>query len=71
MTTPDVPDVTTEDVRDQLDALRRRHHRDRALRLHLIRQARTEGCTHHQIGVALGVTEAAVRVFLTRAGQES
>lgn len=52
-----------------LDELRKIQERSRLHRIYYMRLARQYGCTNHDIGGALGVSEAAVRAMLKRAAQ--
>ncbi|AUM16473.1 MULTISPECIES: sigma factor-like helix-turn-helix DNA-binding protein [Rhodococcus] len=67
--------TSTFELRDRalemLDVLRQRQESNRLHRVHYMQLARQYGCTHQQIGDALGVSEAAVRAMLKRAGGDA
>ncbi|WKK11940.1 hypothetical protein QYN14_25680 [Rhodococcus ruber] len=66
---------TSSELRDRaleiLDVLRQRQETNRLHRVHYMQLARQYGCTNQQIGDALGVSEAAVRAMLKRAGGDA
>lgn len=56
--------VTLDEISKQQDRLRYN-------RIRRILDARAAGCTWHQIGEALGVTEGAARQVINRAGADT
>ncbi|MGX7727569.1 hypothetical protein [Rhodococcus sp. 5G237] len=54
-----------------LEAIRVRQHEIRHHKLYYARIARDHGATYEEIGEALGVTGAGVRLMLKRAGEEA
>ncbi|MFC8182429.1 hypothetical protein ACFULT_26455 [Rhodococcus sp. NPDC057297] len=75
MSVSPVTDMSTSDDKRQalelLAILRQRQEATRLHRIHCMRLARQHGATHFEIGAELGVSEAAVRGMLKRAGSEN
>lgn len=69
-----VSDVSTEEQKARslefLAVLRRQQETARLSRIHYMRLARQYGATNFEIGSELGVSEAAVRAMLKRAGSD-
>lgn len=56
---------------DMLDAIRKRQHEIRFHKLYYAQVARDHGATYEEIGEALGITGAGVRLMLKRAGDQA
>lgn len=75
MSVSPVTDMSTSDDKRQalelLAILRQRQEATRLHRIHYMRLARQYGATNFEIGAELGVSEAAVRGMLKRAGDDA